>query len=271
MPNGLPVRNVAPYRGRVKFGVIPERAPTIRKHAIGSPVGPVSGPPPVVDWIGSNVNWGVMLNDTLNDCVVACMGHVVEAWTQAASTTVVIPDADILTAYSALSGYNPNTGSNNNGILVSAGMNYWQQTGLAGHKVDIAVQSNMVSGGPGGNYSPLISNLIQYYGVAILVFNLPLAAEPAFFAGENWVGNMGPGAGTEYHCVPALAYDQEWCDIVTWGQPQRTNWAFIDTYLVELWGVMGPDWVTDSGLTPTNERRADLVRTLSSMINGIET
>ena len=127
MPNTLPNRPVSPYRGGIKFGVIPPPShPIFTPQTIVQPVGGPAfpPPPPVVDWIGPKIQWGVMANDVIGDCVPACMGHAIEAWTGVASNSIVIPDADVIAAYSALSGYNPNTGANDNGVVIGSAMNY---------------------------------------------------------------------------------------------------------------------------------------------------
>jgi hypothetical protein len=206
-----------------------------------------------------------MGNDRINDCVVACMGHVIEAWTGAASTRVVIQDTDVIATYSALTGYNPSTGTPDPGLVVSAAMSYWQRIGLAGHKIDIAATANSI--GRPNTYQSMITYLIQYYCAAILSFHLPLAAIDAFRNGGIWDANMGPGA--EFHCVPAFAYDQTRCDVVTWGQPQKVTWGFIAQYLVELWGVMSVDWMRANGSSPTNESRQFLDSSLPNLLTWV--
>src|ERR1035437_4319687 len=53
-------------------------------------------------------NWGMMLNDQLGDCTCAAAGHMIEAWTANSGTQVIPADADILSAYAAITGYTPN-------------------------------------------------------------------------------------------------------------------------------------------------------------------
>ena len=51
--------------------------------------------------------WGMMLNDTLGDCTCAAMGHEVQVATANHGNEVTVPDAAVLTAYEAVSGYVP--------------------------------------------------------------------------------------------------------------------------------------------------------------------
>lgn len=268
----LPIRPVLPpYRGGIKFGLINEALPPPppRRPAGGVVPGPEENPlpatPPSTDWIGQVTDWGIMGNDIMGDCVVACMGHVVEAWTNAASNRVVIQDLDLIAAYSALTGYNPATGTPDPGVAIGAGTAYWQHTGLAGHKIIGATRTNAIRWPE--FYEGMITYLVQYYGAAILTLHLPQAAIDAFRNGDVWDVNMGPG--TAFHCVPILAYDQNWCDVVTWGRPQRVSWGFIRQYLADLWGVLSDDWVRANGSAPNNQTRARLAEKLPHRLTVI--
>ena len=44
-------------------------------------------------------------------------------------------DKQVVAAYSAITGYNPSTGANDNGAVEIDVLNYWRQTGIAGHKI----------------------------------------------------------------------------------------------------------------------------------------
>ena len=54
-------------------------------------------PPPRVDWSrGFNINYGMMLNDTLGDCTEAKKGHAVQVWTLCNGRMVTVPDSVVL-------------------------------------------------------------------------------------------------------------------------------------------------------------------------------
>src|ERR1700689_1515906 len=80
--------------------------------------------------------WGMMDNDQIGDCTCAAAGHLIMEWTANAGKKMVTPtDAQIVAAYSAITGYNPTTGANDNGANEVDGLNYWRQDGIAGHKM----------------------------------------------------------------------------------------------------------------------------------------
>src|SRR4051812_17423635 len=69
-------------------------------------------PPPLeCDWTAKvGAKWGMMLNDRIGDCAIAAPGHMMMAWTANAGRPFVPTDAQVLAAYSAVSGYDPKTG-----------------------------------------------------------------------------------------------------------------------------------------------------------------
>src|ERR1700722_11407036 len=80
--------------------------------------------------------WGMMDNDQLGDCTCAAAGHLIMEWTANAQKKMITPsDQQIVAAYSAITGYNPVTGANDNGAVEVDVLNYWRQTGIAGHKI----------------------------------------------------------------------------------------------------------------------------------------
>src|SRR5579863_10642044 len=61
-------------------------------------------------------DWGMMDNDQIGDCTCAAAGHLIMEWTANAGKKMVTPtDKQIVAAYSAITGYNPTTGANDNG------------------------------------------------------------------------------------------------------------------------------------------------------------
>src|SRR3954470_12949877 len=94
-------------------------------------------PPPAQHDLTSKVkSWGMMENAQIGDCTCAAAGHLIMEWTANAGKKMATPsDKQIVSAYSAVTGYNPTTGANDNGAVEIDGLNYWRQTGIAGHKI----------------------------------------------------------------------------------------------------------------------------------------
>ena len=57
-------------------------------------------------------------------------------WTANAAQKLLTPsDQQIVSAGSAITGYNTATGANDNGAVEIDVLNYWRQTGIAEHKI----------------------------------------------------------------------------------------------------------------------------------------
>jgi len=93
-------------------------------------------PPASFDLTSKVKAWGMMDNDQIGDCTCAAAGHLIIEWTANAKKKMVTPtDKQIVAAYSAITGYNPVTGANDNGANEVDVLNYWRQTGIAKHKI----------------------------------------------------------------------------------------------------------------------------------------
>ena len=227
---------LGPYRGGIKFGL------TYTHDALNDdtlnvvPVAPhpAMGPlPPLTDWISPTTQWGAMDNDIVGDCVVACMGHLLESWTTEVSVPIVVSNAEVLAAYSTLSGYNPNTGANDVGVDIGAAMTYWHQVGFGGSRI-VAASRTLVAPArlSAHDLQGAVESAITWYGGAVLGLNLPAAAITHFNDDQPWVGNIGPGLVAQAHCVPALSFDQDNLEVITWGRVQRMDWTFLQTCVI---------------------------------------
>ena len=128
-----------------KLGRLPAR-PDARRLMLGSYLAAAQLPPPPAqsDRTGGISDWGDMLNagdsplvkgGAVGDCTCAGIGHMIMAWSRIASGTAVVPsDQQILTAYEAVSGYNPATGANDNGCLCTGVLEYHRTTGISGNR-----------------------------------------------------------------------------------------------------------------------------------------
>lgn len=76
-------------------------------------------PPPSLDLTDKIKGaWGMMDNDQIGDCTCAAAGHLMMEWTSRAKPKMFTPsDKQVVAAYSAITGYNPKTGANDNGAV----------------------------------------------------------------------------------------------------------------------------------------------------------
>src|SRR5579864_3647542 len=92
-------------------------------------------PPASENWASRVADWPMMANDRIGDCTCAAAGHMIEQWTTYAGRAVTPNDKAIIAAYSAVSGYNPRTGANDNGAVELDVLNYWRHYGIAQRKI----------------------------------------------------------------------------------------------------------------------------------------
>jgi hypothetical protein len=222
-------------------------------------------PPPAEDF-GSRVgkNWGMMLNDQIGDCTCAAAGHMLLEWTTYAGKPFTPSDTDVLTAYSAVSGYNPQTGANDNGAVLLDVLNYWRQTGIAGHKIIAYVALE-----PKNHNN--FEDALYLFGNVYLGLALPMSAQNQ----QTWTvppgGPVGPGAPGSWggHAVPVVGYNRRGLTVVTWGKTLAMSWTFLDTYCDEAFAVLSQDWFKgSSNLTPDNFDMATLQQDLSLLSGG---
>jgi len=204
-------------------------------------------PPAVVDRASKVSSWPMYGNDTIGDCTCATIGHEVQAWTAFAGNEVTLPESDIIKAYSAISGYNPVTGANDNGANVQDVLNYWRKTGVGGHKIGGFAQLSSLDN------MTLAKQCLEIFGTVYLGINVPQSAMNQFNAGEPWsyIGDQNIVGG---HAIPVQRWETHVngeIEVVTWGQVQRMTRGFWWNYVEEAWVVFSPDWEEANGETPS--------------------
>jgi len=202
---------------------------------------------------GSRVaDWGMMDNDKLGDCAFAGIGHMELLWTTDATTPFRPTDAEIVAAYSAVTGYNPADPNSDRGTVLLDALNYWRKTGVAGHKIDSFMAMEL------GNLTHLKAAILLF-GCVYTGIALPLTAQTQAVwsvvphTPDNEAGSWGG------HCVPLVGWDQNGNFVcVTWGQEKRLTANFWKRYADESWAVSSPDWLAANGRSPSGLDMAQL-------------
>lgn len=221
--------------------------------------------PPAISWATPIGSWAMMANDRLGDCGLAAAGHLIQEWTTDESSPFTPSDDQIISAYSAVSGYDPLTGENDNGVVLLDALNYWRQTGVAGRKIQ-AFASIPPSA------SEMIKQSVLLFGGAYIGLQLPISAQNKDVWTVNhgsWLGNLfhynlddEPGSWGG-HCVPIVAYDTNFLYVVTWGAILKMTWAFFAKYCDEAYAVLSPDWYSSKGVTPSGLDAKQLIADLA--------
>jgi hypothetical protein len=207
-----------------------------------------SPPPDEAMWTGVP-DWGVLLNDQLGDCTCAGDGHLAEILTfYGQGTETVITDAQVLAAYEAVGGYDPNAGPpgenpTDQGATVQAALGYLRKPGVGGvaiaafAEVDPANLTEIKAAC--GELGPLSAGV-----------NLPAVAQKQFGDGQPWDVVADDGGIEGGHCIVLAGYDPEFLYFITWGKVQKATYAWWAKYGEEIWAVVSQDWVSAKGDDP---------------------
>ena len=207
-------------------------------------------PPPSFDLTSKVQAWGMMENDQLGDCTCAAAGHLIMEWTANAGNQMVTPtDQQIVAAYSAITGYNPATGANDNGAAEIDVLNFWRQSGIAGHQIGAYMALEPA------NHNHIMDSVYIFEGCYIGL-QLPVSAQDQTKNQQPWSvppgGATGDGKPGSWggHAVPVVAYDSRGVTVVTWGALQTMTWTFWEAYCEEAYAILSNDYLTGKETTP---------------------
>jgi hypothetical protein len=210
-------------------------------------------------------SWGMMENDQLGDCTCAAAGHLLMEWTANAAKKMFTPtDKQIVAAYSAITGYNPTTGANDNGAVEIDVLNYWRQSGIAGHKIGAYVALEPA------NHVHVMDSVYMFEGCYIGL-QLPLSAQAQVQNHQPWSvppgGPTGQGKPGSWggHAVPVVAYDSRGVTVVTWGALQAMTWSFWETYCEEAYAILSKDYLDGKKQAPQGFSMAQLKADLADL------
>src|SRR5208282_4009061 len=223
-------------------------------------------PPPSLDLTTKmNVPWGMMDNAQVGDCTCAAAGHLIMEWTANAQSKIFVPsDTQIIAAYSAITGYNPKTGANDNGANEVDVLNYWRQTGIAGDKIGAYVSLEP------SNHTHVMDSVFIFEGCYIGV-QLPISAQAQTQNHQPWSvppgGTTGKGKPGSWggHAVPVVAYDSRGVTVVTWGALQVMTWSFWEAYCDEAYAILSTDYINGKKEAPQGFSMAQLQADLADL------
>lgn len=218
--------------------------------------------PPNVDWASKVSSWPMMANDKIGDCTCAAAGHLIQGWTSNAGKIFVPPDSSIIGAYSAITGYDPKSGANDNGANELDVLGYWRTKGIAGHKITAFAALEP------GNHDH-IKDAVYLFGGCYIGVALPISAQTQAVWSVPPGGANGPGAPGSWggHAVPVISYDARGLTVITWGALKRMTWQFWDTYCDESYAVLSADWIAANKSAPSGFDLAALLADLKLVIH----
>jgi hypothetical protein len=156
----------------------------------------------------------VYCNDTLGDCVIAGIGHVVGVLTAGATgSPFVYTNDQIIQLYSAIGGYVPGQPSTDQGCDEQTALNYWENNGAPAGSHRIAGWLSVNAADPTEYRAALWLFENLYFGLELPdAWINPMPAESGF----TW-NAAGPADPNNGHCVVGIGYTAQGVTIDTWG------------------------------------------------------
>lgn len=207
-------------------------------------------------------DWGMLGNDEYGDCGEAGSLHEHMLWTHEGSTEAKFTTQNALTLYSAVTGFNANDPSTDQGTVIRDLLTYRRKHGAkdaAGkiHKID-----GFLSLEP-GNLDHLAAAMYVFGAVGI-GFNVPSYAQTQFAAGKPW-DYEGPGTIEGGHYVPLVARRSGSLRCVTWGKTQQMGLTFYEHFADEAWAIYSKETIGKLGHTPEGFSQAQLNTLLAAL------
>lgn len=212
------------------------------------------------------VSWGMHRNSDLGDCVFAAQANQIEAASSDATVEQVVPDEDVIAAYSRVTGYIPGNGATDGGSDPTAAANDWRTNGLGGRKIYGWAQV------PAGNVA--LQRFALYYCDGLqITLNLPNTAKTQavwdVVSGADPDSSPGSWGGHEvFGCNhdPATGL---W-KVATWNYEQPMTQRFLDTYGWLLIAAIPVAWFDGSGEAPVGFSTSQFQRYLTIASGGAD-
>lgn len=235
-----------------RLGKRPARPGAIRMRFGAYFMSPNLPPSPVrIGKPGLVRTWGMLANDQYGDCVWAGAAHETMMLNAAAGAPVTaFSSADVLSDYSAVTGFSASDPKSDQGTDVSDAARYRQKTGIvdaAGRRHTIDIYTAL---SPGDLRQLALA--VQYLGIAGVGVLLPSNAEDQFDAAEPWhlVTGFPPEPGNG-HYVPCVGRNSQGNFVfVSWGRLQAAEPAWVSACMDEAVAYLSRERLKSSGLSP---------------------
>ncbi len=224
---------------------------------------PVVLPTATIDRAANVTSWPMYCNNDIGDCTFAGIAHVLSAMcVYAGKPLPLFTDAEIIKAYSAVSGYNPVTGANDNGATLQAVLDYVKSNGItdeAGKLHKVVAYAELKN----PTDPTMLGEVVNTFGAGYIAINCPQSAQTQFGGLWEWEPDSPIEGG---HCI-GLHYRAPIAQRVlvsfsTWGALQAATAMFVSHYVTEAIAVVSEDWIEANG---ESCEQLDLAQLVSDM------
>lgn len=188
-------------------------------------------------------------NDQYGDCAEAGAMHLIQAQTGNTGKPLKGTLQQTLDLYIAVTGFDPNNPSTDQGTDLLTLLQYWKTTGITVTDAQGKPYVHKILGWASLDLTSIAQMRYANYifGGTYLGINCPQSAESDT---ANWTYKAGsPIAGG--HCIPGLGQGAAGGHIVSWGMTIPFTWEFMLNYLEEGYVIISQDWLDSAGKTPS--------------------
>lgn len=205
--------------------------------------------------------WGMLGNDEVGCCVFSGAAHEHMLLTREGD----VPDATFTTAnvlsdYSAVTGYNPNDPNTDQGTDMGVAAAYRRKTGIIDAKGRRHKIGAYLALEPGDQHELFLA--VYLFGAAGIGIEVPSSAMDQFNKHKTW--DVVTGSSIEGgHYIPLIAKRTN-LNVVTWGRLQPMTTRFLTKYNDESIAIVSEEILT-KGKSPEGFDRGGLMAALTEL------
>lgn len=225
----------------LKLGKLPAQSDRLSIR-LADYMGDIPAPPPNFGHQALVPDWRMLANDIYGCCVFSGAGHEHELLSAEGGKPALFTDANVLAAYSAVTGFDPAIPGTDHGTVVIDALNYRRATGMtdsAGgiHKVEAFAKIS-----PDPDAIAQAAWLFSAVGVGI---QMPASAMRQFNKGLPWTLPPGYSPIQGGHYVPIIGRTDTFLVCVSWGRLQLISPDFMAKYCDEAYAIFCPEFFTN--------------------------
>lgn len=204
---------------------------------------------------------GMLGNDQYGDCVWAGAAHETIYLNLEARNHVEFSDTSVLSDYSAVTGFNPDDSSTDNGTDMKDAASYRRRYGV---RDQTGIRHKVVAylGIEPGNLDQM-KYAIWLFGAVGIGIQFPASAMTQFNNGQPW--DVVPGSPIRGgHYIPGVYADKTGFQVITWGKRIRVTNRFLVKYTDEAIAYVSYEALRN-GATIDGFQKADLLADLRAL------
>jgi hypothetical protein len=194
--------------------------------------------PPISDEWKKVQYWPLLKNDSLGDCTIAGVGHVIEYWNYVGKLNLpTMTDSEAQVQYEILGHYVPGDDKTDNGCVELDVLNYFQNHGIMAASQIVKLDKFLSVPATDLNQ---VKSAIHHLGNCYFGYNLPSNALQTNLWNIDTTATIEGG-----HAINAVGYDdsQNLLYIVSWGEVIPVTYDFHQKYCEEAWSLYSDVWV----------------------------